>query len=333
MKDGEILSFISDVTSPFSITNALYWLATNAQADTAYIIVINADETIGPVILNSTNLNGKTGIKITFKGLNSERIVQLSSQGALFTVENGVMLNLDGNITLRGRSDNNVSLIRVNSGATLTMENGSKISGNTSSSANYGGGVSVSGTFVMNGGEISGNTASVASGGGNGGGVNFGNYGTFTMNSGEISGNTSSGSGGGIHLGMNVTFTMSDGEISGNTVSNGGGGGVYLARDSTFTMSGGEIFGNSASSYGGGVWIPVDSIFKKQPVTGSSTSGVIYGYTASDIKSNKIINSSGVVQNNRGHAVCVGTSKKRETTTGATQNMDSTVSGAAGGWE
>jgi hypothetical protein len=368
IQDGETLSSISGVDSPFSIANALYWLATNAQADTAYTIVIDANETLGPVVLNSTSLNGKTGVKITLRGFDTERTVQLSSKGSLFTVDNGITLNLDENITLKGRSDNNASLVNIKSGAALAMEQGSKISGNTSSGSFTGGGVTVSDTFTMNGGEISGNANASSLGGGvlffgssdkrmiftmnggkisgnttgasgNGGGVYFYSYGTFTMSGGEISGNTA-GSGGGVGLNTNVTFTMSGGEISGNAATNGlgKGGGVYVwGSGSTFTMSGGEIFGNTAVSSGGGVHIASSSdAFKKQPAAGSNISGVIYGYAAGDQKSNTVANSVGVIQNDRGHAVYIGIgapSKKRETTAGAAQRMDSAVAGAAGGWE
>jgi hypothetical protein len=132
---------------------------------------------------------------------------------------------------------------------------------------------------------------------------------------------------------------MNGGEISGNTVFGGGnGGGVYLTGNNsfTFTMSGGEIFGNTVSgsnSSGAGVYVGPNSIFKKQSATGSSTSGIIYGYAAGDPKSNTVVNDVGVVQDNKGHAIAAGHYNKRETTAGVTQRMDSEVAGAAGGWE
>jgi hypothetical protein len=345
VQDGANISFVSGVTSPFNIVNALYWLAKNAQANTAYSIVINTDETLGPAVLSQANLNGKTGVRITLRGFAAERTIELASNGSLFTVGSGVTLNLGENISLKGLSDNNTSLIRINSSATLTMTQGAKISGNASSS---GGGVYVSGgTFTMNGGKISGNTSFSY-----GGGVYVAS-GTFTMNTGEISGNivtspsSASSSGGGVYVVSNSTFIMNGGEISGNSVSfsssyniSSYGGGVYVSS-SAFTMSGGEISGNTASftssyypSYGGGVYVS-GGTFIKLPVSGNTTSGVIYGYTANDAKSNKVTNSNGTVQDNKGHAVYIDSSsvKKRETTAGETRHLDSTVSGAAGGWE
>jgi hypothetical protein len=138
--------------------------------------------------------------------------------------------------------------------------------------------------------------------------------GTFTMSGGKISGNTSSGvyvNGGSFGSGQGSTFTMS--------------GGVYVGRG-TFTMSGGEISGNTASftslisgPCGGGVY--VGGTFTK-------TGGIIYGYTG-DTASNAVIYSD-VVLINRGHAVYISDSKRRESTAGPTVNLDSNVDGAAG---
>jgi hypothetical protein len=166
------------------------------------------------------------------------------------------------------------------------------------------------------------------------------------MSGGRISGNEAShrGNGGGVYV-KGGTFTRSGGEISGNTARGGGdynswGGGVYV-EDGRFTMSGGEISGNTASCYdsgdprGGGVYVNggrfgLDGRFTK---TGS---GIIYGYTSGDAKSNTVKNSSGVVRSGSGHAVYVSGSdpvKRRETTAGPTVNLDSSKSGSAGGWE
>jgi hypothetical protein len=365
VQDGTLIYSIPDVSSPFSIAKALYWLAANAQDDTDYTIVINANESLGPTRLDSANLNGKTGIKITLKGLDSERSVQLSSKGSLFTVESGFTLNLGENITLKGTSSNNASLVRINSGAVLTLVQGAKISGNTNSNTiaipSSGGGVYISdGTFTMNGGEVSGNTSSIGSGGGvflfggtftmrggkisgntssigSGGGVDVYISGSaFTMSGGEISGNSSHSNGGGVNVSSNTVFTMTGGKISDNITSYRGGG-VYVFN-AIFTMSGGEISGNtatagdSAMTYGGGVGF--EGTFTKKPVSGSSTSGIIYGYTLGDAKSNKVINNSGIVVNGRGHAVAgFNATLKRETTAGSTQILDSAVSGSIGGWQ
>jgi uncharacterized repeat protein (TIGR02543 family) len=271
-----------------SLAQKLSWLQTNAVSNTDYTIEVSDNESIGP---HSLSYSGRSNIGITLISTGAERIISLTANGSLFTVTTGVILTLDNNITLQGRTSNNLSLVRVNSGGTLVMNIGAHIKGNTISTnvEQSGGGVTVNGTFIMNGGEIYGNAVSVSNGNiGSGGGVSvvntgiftmngglitgnnassYGggvivlNSGTFTMNSGEIAGNgnDSSGYGGGVCIGTastpGGTFTMNNGKISGNTAFNGGGvySGSLLSTD-IFTMHGGEISGNTAVSFGGGVY-------------------------------------------------------------------------------
>jgi hypothetical protein len=143
-----------------------------------------------------------------------------------------------------------------------------------------------------------------------------------------------------VYVDYDGTFTMNGGEISGNTANNTninsyntGGGGVYVDYDGTFTMNGGEISGNTASNSnsnggGGGGYVHSGGTFTK-------TNGTITGYASDTVNGNVVKNSSGVVQDNRGHAVYVGSSpvKRRESTAGPGVNLDSSVDGAAGGWE
>jgi len=254
--NGDKSESVTGVSEPFGISNALTWLKTNAQANTAYTIIIYADETLAPQILDGANLNNKTGVSITLKGCRSGRTVRLSSPGTMFTTGSGITLVLDGNITLTGRTDNDSSLIKVDSGGTLRMEQDSEITGNTNNKtgAYWGGGVFAGGTVIMNDGEISENTARL------GGGVYI--HGTFTMNSGEISENTAGYHGGGVYV--SGTFIMNGGKISENTVSSStcipcGGGVLYVHV--TFTMSGGTIsdntlsFGSGKHGQGGGVCV------------------------------------------------------------------------------
>lgn len=162
------------------------------------------------------------------------------------------------------------------------------------------------------------------------GGVSVGNGGIFTMNGGEIYGNTVphindgigyASSGGGVYV-SGGTFTMSGGEIYGNTTQHYGGG-VFVSGG-TFTMSGGEIYGNTAQHYGGGVFV-YDGIFIK-------TGGTIMGYGDDTQNGNVVKDSSGVVQNDRGHAVYTGYGMRRENTAGPGVALDSTKFDAAGGW-
>jgi hypothetical protein len=215
--------------------------------------------------------------------------ITLTGNGTLITVGSGVTLTLK-DITLKGKSDNNAPLVRVNggtlildtgaaiqdngattsgagvyaTGGTVTMRAGSKVTGNTSTGNYvyiYGAGVYViDGTFNMDGGEISGNTAQANSnqysnGRGFGGGVYV--HGTFTMKNGKISNNTVTSNyshpwGGGVNV--VGTFDMQGGEISGNTayanVGTAQGAGVWVSG--TFTMSGtSKIINNSLSSHNG----------------------------------------------------------------------------------
>jgi hypothetical protein len=266
---GSSLDVVPDTET---LALSLSWLQTNAADNTGYTILLGADENLPPWTLGgsssgpTTAADGKTGVKLTLKGKDTVRTVQLSANGALFTVGAGLTLVLGENITLQGRSSNTASLVSV-AGA-LEMKAGAKISGNSGSFLN-GGGVYVSagGAFTMGGGEISGNSVSGNDSHsptiGSGGGGVYVDGGTFTMSGGEISGNSASGNGndttyggGGVYVNTNGTFTMSGGVISDNTVTSGKhGGGVCVFLDGTFTMSGGEISGNSDALNGGGVYV------------------------------------------------------------------------------
>jgi hypothetical protein len=255
-------SAIPEPAAGTTLASALAWLKDNAAADTEYTVLLGDDETLPPWTLGSYDSGTNvafyylTGITLTLKGDTAERVVQLSEPGSLFRVNNGITLILDQNITLRGRFENNASLVDVYSNGALEMKAGAKITGNTT------GGVFVAGgTFTMSGGKINGNTTFSE-----GGGVNV-NSGTFTMSNGEISGNTAS-RGGGVYI--NGTSTMSGGKICGNTASSDGGG-VYISG--TFTMNDGDISGNTASSNGGGVYVDFYGTF-------TMSGGVISGNTA-----------------------------------------------------
>ena len=262
------------------LVEKLAWIEFFAESDEEYAITLNVNENIAPQTVSCT---GRTGVTVTLKGDTTARVVSLSSNGPLFSVESGVMLVLDNNITLQGRSNNNVSLIAVNSGGALEMKAGAKITGNTAESDSFvgGGGVAVrdNGTFTMTGGEISGNavTSDVWAGGG---GVIVVGTGTFTMKGGEISGNTASDDGGGVSVHDSGTFTMQGGEISGNSVdadSWANGGGVNVSSG-TFTMTGGKIADNTATSdtgsSGGGVSVYQGTFtMSGGEISGNTTSG------------------------------------------------------------
>jgi hypothetical protein len=204
----------SEVVPGKTLAEQLNWLQINAKSSTTYLLTVSANEDLVPYILS---YSGKSNITLHLKGDTVMRTVSLSGNGTLFTVGSGVTLILENNITLRGHSNNNKSLIIINAGGVLEMHERSVVTGNNCATAS-GGGVRVNGTFVMNGGEISGNTASGSS------------------------------NGGGVLVDSNGTFTMNGGKISGNTVYNGFGGGVYVftSGGTVFIKIGGTIYGYTA---------------------------------------------------------------------------------------
>jgi hypothetical protein len=104
---------------------------------------------------------------------------------------------------------------------------------------------------------------------------------------------------------------MEEGAISGNTASNNGGG-VFVGSTRTFTMTGGAISANTASSYGGGVYVYTNRTFTKSgSSTIDATNKASYGKVA-------YVSSGG---------------KQRNTAAGPNVDLDSSKSGAAGGWE
>jgi len=235
-----------------NLVEKLKWLNSNAQSNGNYIIEINIDENIDSQH-SILSYSDKSNITITIKGINCEQIISLSSKGHLFKVDSNVTLILDKNITLRGISDNDKSLVDVS--GTLVMNEGSAITDNTTELNGMlrlfatTGGVHVcpAGTFIMNGGIISGNKTS---GGAAGGGVTVG--GTFIMKGGTISGNSSM-NGGGVNVILG-SFIMEGGIISGNRAE--GGGGVHIADNAkSFVKTGGTITGYASDTVNGNVVI------------------------------------------------------------------------------
>jgi hypothetical protein len=285
-----------------SFNGKVRWLAVNAQEGGVYTVEVTDDESIAPMKLS---FGSRNNIRINITGIGPNPVtLSLSANGSMFTVEQGVTLILDDNIELRGRSNNNASLIQVNYGGRLIMNN-AKISGNT---ANRGGGVNVEtrGIFTMNNGKISDNIASSS-----GGGVE--SSGAFIMNGGEISGNIANIQGGGVY--SFGTFTMNNGKISSN-IAGFQGGGVYFLGGTFFSMKNGEISSNIASLAGGGVYVHSD-LFNK-------TGGIIYGSTSEN--SNVVKSSSGTIRSNQGHAVYANHSNKlyvmiKDSTSGPLDNL------------
>lgn len=265
----------------------------------------------GGLILDTTN----SPKEVVIDG--GGKIVELESgTDPLITVKAGIKLTL-GNITLKGRSDNTQSLIKVDGNeAELIFETGAVITGNT---AVNGGGVSIiNGRFTMNAGTIDGNTA-----GEWGGGVYVDKTGEFTMRGGEISRNTAK-NGGGVGLaggGGSLVVIAVPWSVAFNANRAAGGDDA--------PMSGGTLWGNRAAEYGGGVCVGEKAVFEK---TADSKSGTIYGSRKAgggdEIEERR--NTAG----NRGAAVFVflgnNTGRGRSQTVGPDDKLDSTVST---GWD
>jgi hypothetical protein len=233
---GAAGGWVDTVPENLPLEETLKWFDYNRVTKSEYTFTLNKNETIAPSSLSTSN-----SVSITIKGDGTERKIILSEKGSLFTVDSGVTLILDSNITLQGLPDNNEPLVRVWNGGALEMNADSKITGNTTSYS--GGGVDVSsGTFTMRGGTISGNTTSDPNNFG-GGGV-YVSGGVFTMSGGIISCNTTSNYGGGVYVDGSTLFTMSGGTISKNTANCGGG--VYVNGGAFTKQTGGTIYGSGA---------------------------------------------------------------------------------------
>ena len=321
----------------------LEWLQANAASNTEHRVEVTNNEKIEPQTLSYT---GKRNVTVRLSGTGGGKSIILAGNGSLFTIESGVTLMLDKDITLQGHGKNDAALVRVGNRGVLVVNEGGLITGNTNTIyqrrgiGDGGGGVIVmpNGNLTVAGGEVSGNACQRCSGGGvavesngnitmtsgeisgntgtSGSGVSVSTGGRFTMSGGKVSGNTAPYNGGGVALNGGI-FTMTGGEISGNNA--GAGGGVGVDDNGIFTMTGGEISGNNAGK-GGGVY------FLRSLGNLVKTGGVIYGDTVGDINSNRASSS-------HGHAVLAEHFGRRQTTAGPRNNLDSNKGGVAGGWE
>ena len=231
-------------------------------------------------------------------------------------------LTIDGAHSLAYYPTEINSIVTVNAGSALEMHNGVTLTKNNTISLKAGAVHIAGGNFTMYGGEISHNIASA------GGGV--------YMENGETAQGTP----------INGMFTMYEGAvISDNETTTGSGGGVYVYAG-TFNMKGGTIKGNSTYRFGGGVFVYTrgGGIFTK-------TGGIICGDNA-EVSERNIANPDAQaleLDNGKeslpGHAVCVESSYypqgistayaeywNRNSTADRSYDLDSTKTGAAGGW-
>lgn len=287
-------SDVLTVTNEAEWNNALTLISTfsNGTDDIPQTYTITISGTISIPGSTSTSFGSVSNLVVTINGNGS---LSLTSNGRLISATGNQKIIIDSaNLTLRGRSSNNTSLISISANSTLELRNGT-ISDNRISNINAsasGGGVYCSGIFIMTGGTISNNssgttiTSAGLSASASGGGVYC--SGTFTMTGGTIINNRAgaysstnsayssnvSTYGGGVSF-SGINFTMTGGTINNNTSSVGisdsnygssYGGGVYFSG-TNFNMTGGNINSNTSesgtspissansSSYGGGLYI------------------------------------------------------------------------------
>jgi len=337
-----------------TLTEKLAWLQTHARSHHQYILYVSANEYISPTSLFDHKRN-----KITIRLKSSSNVIRtigLLSNGSMFTIESGITLVLENNITLQGLPNNTRALVTVNKDGLFIMKNGSVVGNNT---ANYpiistdlfslGGGVKVFGSFLMEGGSISNNrivspnSSQSAQGSGvfvyrdglftmNGGEIINNTFigeagwsggggvtvsGTFTMNGGNISGNTAFSSGGGVYV--HGTFILNGGTISDNAARWGGGifiGSLTADTKKTLIMTGGLITNNTAENFGGGAYVSAGIINK--------TDGTITSCLNDANNGNRVRNTSGSVISNSGHAVYAikeSIVKRKEYTAGTNVNL------------
>ena len=129
-----------------TLEQALVYITTDAAPGDNYYIVLLGDTNCSPKTLG---YSGKTvGITLMADGF-EEKKIQLTSTGSLFTINSGVTLTIEANVTLVGVTDNTASLVTINSATGALKLNGGKISDNDSTAVNGGGGIAASGNCMF----------------------------------------------------------------------------------------------------------------------------------------------------------------------------------------
>jgi len=242
-----------------TLTEQLNWLNSSIKSGQTYLIEVDKDESLNPFVFP----NGFANVNVIIRGVTpnlpntTSRMpfppptLQLSQNGNMFRIENGITLILE-NVVLRGRDGNNMALVRIMNGATLKMGHRASIEGNENTVTNtnqpqQGGGILVDAGGILQmdtGSSVAGNKVPNR----DGGGVYC--FGQMIVNGGVIS-NNGAMNGGGVFAASNSMVSFRSGMFKNNTAT-GNGGSVYLMATSSFDMHGGIISGSSAN-IGGGV--------------------------------------------------------------------------------
>jgi hypothetical protein len=181
------------------------------------------------------------------------------------------------------------------------MTAGSKISGSGDGGVHLAGG-----SLDMQGGEISGNSAR------NGAGVLISAGGSFTMDGGEITGNRATANGGGVAIqGERAALWFNGGAIHANSAGTDGGG-IYMSAGSINMLGNATIHFNRAGRNGGGIGLSGGDFRKR--------GGTITGPDSP-------------AASNSGTGAVVGGRFVRNNAAGPTVNLDTNLTGRAGGWD
>ena len=185
---------------------------------------------------------------------------------AEIVIDNDVILDGEGSVTLDGGQEHRVFAVAVGTSAELrrfTLTRGlgyngggllndgtltlteSTVSGNSAAGGvdSRGGGISNNGTLTLTNSTVSDNTSSTAGGG-------ISNSETLTLTNSAVSENVAAYGGG---ISNSGTLTLADSTVSGNDVGYDGGG-IYNETFAAITLTDSTVSGNTAIWYGGGLY-------------------------------------------------------------------------------
>ncbi len=177
---------------------------------------------------------------------------------AEIVIDNNVILDGEGNLTVDGDEDHRV--FSVSEGVTAELRGFLVTGAATDSGRPGGGGIRNNGALTLTNSTVSGNIGSESGG--------IANSGTLTLTSSTVSGNGGHESGGIANSG---TLTLTNSTVSGNGASQGGG----IANSGTLTLTNSTVSGNSSygetlrAAAGGGI----DNIAGTLTLTNSTVSG------------------------------------------------------------
>lgn len=233
---------------------ALLLLAAPAQAggdvtvcDEAHFL--DALDGGGPVTFSCSGTITMTSFYIletdtTIDGSGEEVTISGGNNVQLFTVDNGVTLNLVDLTVADARGGSYSSGAAVNNSGTLTTDQ-VIFRGNSSGT---GGAISNSGTLTINKSTFANNAAF----GNNGGlaGAIFSNNGDVTIKNSTFAGNTSNSAGAIYNL--NGMLEISNSTFFNNHVDPGFGGAIYNANNGNLTVTNSTFSANSSTAFQGG---------------------------------------------------------------------------------